>query len=954
MPAFVSPLDSPAAWTLSIVEVTIPPGLRYGGYKVRGLRAQHASANVVMPALGIIRRAAGAGDSEFVEIQVDPFPIQKLAVSLAGGLPTFYLAFPDATGITVSNDQMASALDAVKNGATDVTIVAMFQDRITRDPALWAGRILAAINAIPGSNSTLWSPFSTAIDTQTNSGDHAPVLYLDHAGQPITNGSVELLIGGVPRTIAMDPADLGDLQRAVVRINAADPGLWAGGVNSFLFRPVKAAGEDCQVAILETSAGVANEVMVTKTNRHILATKVTNWFANQFAVPTGQMASPLARYTRDNEVKHLVNGPEYFEDLFHRLQEARTATGRFDLVGWSMFADVELAKRLESDPADFPLTLEEAVTHISAAGGSCRLLPSGFLTLEPGAGDVAADELLVFHLIVSGILIFNAFGVDAFRTDPSGIIVLTALLALNAIVVSIVLSNGGQALEPSAGTVELLEPLVRVGCALAPYPAHVADNTARTGPQTGFPFDTIFKIIRHFGVYHQKFAIVKTDAGHFGFCGGIDLNPDRLDDANHLSRAPYHDVHTRVQGPAIRDLAISFEERWTQDGTGDPLPVSTPVVADLGAPGSDIVQVARTYFKPADASRALAFAPQGDRTIADSMLAGIAQAREFIYIEDQYLTPPEVYRNALIAKVANSEIKKLVIVIPGLTDQPFGEIVRSGLIASLRAADEGRGIVQVGYPRRRFTISDNELRSRSGKCTVGEAVPQVPQLNPELVLTPASRLPPPPFWVAVEGELMWVFDEAPSPPTGAKRFKVVRGADTRLIKAGATPAGTSTRAHAIGAPATVLDLSGIYVHAKMMIVDDVFMTVGSANLNRRGLFHDGEINIFTMPQALRTSPGNPISRLRRRLWAEMMDLPVDMAAGILEDPVASAKLFDRSYLFGNRFVDVDTFPNHLMFGATTGDALVGTAIQGFITGVVIADHEVLFDAVVDPSSSLEP
>nr|WP_281376657.1 phospholipase D-like domain-containing protein [Burkholderia guangdongensis] len=34
----------------------------------------------------------------------------------------------------------------------------------------------------------------------------------------------------------------------------------------------------------------------------------------------------------------------------------------------------------------------------------------------------------------------------------------------------------------------------------------------------------------------------------------------------------------------------------------------------------------------------------------------------------------------------------------------------------------------------------------------------------------------------------------------------------------------------------------IYIHSKLMIIDDVFMTIGSANMNQRSMSADSEIN----------------------------------------------------------------------------------------------------------------
>jgi phosphatidylserine/phosphatidylglycerophosphate/cardiolipin synthase-like enzyme len=57
----------------------------------------------------------------------------------------------------------------------------------------------------------------------------------------------------------------------------------------------------------------------------------------------------------------------------------------------------------------------------------------------------------------------------------------------------------------------------------------------------------------------------------------------------------------------------------------------------------------------------------------------------------------------------------------------------------------------------------------------------------------------------------------------------------------------------------------IYVHAKVAIVDDLWATVGSANLNNRGLRDDVEINVATLDADLAYS-------LRLRLWAEHLGL----------------------------------------------------------------------------------
>src|SRR5437867_8735955 len=106
MPAFVSPIQHPETWTLArlITLMTPPAGLRYAGYRLPGVRATHAGGSVLVPATGILRRVA-FGNAVAVEVQVNPFPIRRVASAISGGLPTFYLVFDDAIGLTFTDGQ---------------------------------------------------------------------------------------------------------------------------------------------------------------------------------------------------------------------------------------------------------------------------------------------------------------------------------------------------------------------------------------------------------------------------------------------------------------------------------------------------------------------------------------------------------------------------------------------------------------------------------------------------------------------------------------------------------------------------------------------------------------------------------------------------------------------------------------------------------------------------------
>jgi len=67
----------------------------------------------------------------------------------------------------------------------------------------------------------------------------------------------------------------------------------------------------------------------------------------------------------------------------------------------------------------------------------------------------------------------------------------------------------------------------------------------------------------------------------------------------------------------------------------------------------------------------------------------------------------------------------------------------------------------------------------------------------------------------------------------------------------------------------------VYIHAKIGIVDDRWLTVGSANLNAHSLFHDTEMNVVTHDPDLARAT-------RLRLWSEHLELPLEDVEG---DPI---------------------------------------------------------------------
>jgi phosphatidylserine/phosphatidylglycerophosphate/cardiolipin synthase-like enzyme len=64
----------------------------------------------------------------------------------------------------------------------------------------------------------------------------------------------------------------------------------------------------------------------------------------------------------------------------------------------------------------------------------------------------------------------------------------------------------------------------------------------------------------------------------------------------------------------------------------------------------------------------------------------------------------------------------------------------------------------------------------------------------------------------------------------------------------------------------------LYVHAKIGIVDDRWLTVGSANLNEHSFFNDSEMNVVTRDARLARDT-------RLRLWAEHLERSIEQVSG---------------------------------------------------------------------------
>ncbi len=194
------------------------------------------------------------------------------------------------------------------------------------------------------------------------------------------------------------------------------------------------------------------------------------------------------------------------------------------------------------------------------------------------------------------------------------------------------------------------------------------------------------------GSHHQKFMVINGNREAIAFCGGVDINTDRRDSPKHGAPGAYHDVHAKVEGPAVGNIHRVFADRWnTNPLRPDGVEVALTPPPFNPSPGSVYVQVACTYSpRPV-----YPFAPRGSLMPLRGFIRAIKRAKKFIYIEDQYLTPypgeePETAGGDTVGvltalREALERIDYLICVVPNHCDQPQNRYRRRLFIEGLRA-----------------------------------------------------------------------------------------------------------------------------------------------------------------------------------------------------------------------------------------------------------------------------
>ncbi|CAN7493793.1 phospholipase [Aquipseudomonas alcaligenes] len=315
---------------------------------------------------------------------------------------------------------------------------------------------------------------------------------------------------------------------------------------------------------------------------------------------------------------------------------------------------------------------------------------------------------------------------------------------------------------------------------------------------------------------------------------------------------PRQDISSRVTGPILAHLHHNFATAWRRE-TGENLFVTrqaASVAEKLALWEKDPLimgQLLRTQ------------AQEGKRDIERAYLQAINNATQFIYIENQYFRwPPLADAILRAAKVQTNNGRDPglhgalhLFVITNVTDDGIGAgtvntqrmLERLGReetipeVTKLRRIDQAKQRAAELEPawheraERKVLGAMASLSDTLGGTQLGDKAREAEQQAAEAARQRAADL---------EAEIDQIKRNPVNRPPERPGLKV----HVCSLVSGDSPAD---------------DWVPVYIHSKLMIVDDVFTTHGSANINTRSMQVDSEMNIAH-------EMAHVTQAMRRRLW----------------------------------------------------------------------------------------
>lgn len=196
--------------------------------------------------------------------------------------------------------------------------------------------------------------------------------------------------------------------------------------------------------------------------------------------------------------------------------------------------------------------------------------------------------------------------------------------------------------------------------------------------------------------HHQKIAVIDD---RLAVCGGIDMTMDRWDTREHIEHdrrrhrphgrkyRPWHDATMMMEGEAARELGALCRDRWVRAGGEEIDEIEVPAESiwpeDLPAQFENVeIGIARTRAEY-DGCPAI-------NEIEELLLRQIAEAKRFIYSENQYFSSPRI-AEAIIKRLQEDDPPEIVLVQPdaadGWLEQQAMDHARNCLLHSIAEID---------------------------------------------------------------------------------------------------------------------------------------------------------------------------------------------------------------------------------------------------------------------------
>ncbi|MFG6449815.1 phospholipase D-like domain-containing protein [Roseateles sp. BYS180W] len=359
-----------------------------------------------------------------------------------------------------------------------------------------------------------------------------------------------------------------------------------------------------------------------------------------------------------------------------------------------------------------------------------------------------------------------------------------------------------------------------------------------------------------------------------------------------ISRRPYRDYAARLTGEVLVDVNLNFVRAWDRarrlpelkgDGGNSISKVSPPVVENLAGmdPQTKVPRSALSGRRAAPAKLMAACNAKGpivplqvlrtqpeepyadgqtrqafDKSIKRAYFHATGEARNYLYLENQYFFYEEWARHLKAARLsflngvqtapaASSEARMLHLIV--VTPQPENV----GMVP--RTYDTLKSLGEANSMRNQHEKIEKELQSQKTKF--------LKFIGPSDIAQSAQKIQAPTH--KVDGEL------------------VQDGKDLAL-KVIVCKLATANRA----SPKALGAARDIYIHSKLMLIDDEYLLLGSANMNQRSMAADSEICVATSHQ-------DHARELRRTIWGQLSGQTINGGAGTPQEVADAFKNFSK-------------------------------------------------------------